>query len=136
MRQSNKQILEHIIPYCDLITESIQRFGDSYEVFCGDDFYRLGIGAAISQIGELAKGLSQDFRAGTNDVFHWKEIVGMRNHFAHGYEKMDTQTMWQTATEDIPLLRRQCEDFLEKVYQLEQEEAQEEEREREDGPEL
>ena len=134
MKQSNKQILEQIIPYCDLIKDSIQRFGDQYEAFLADDFYRLGIGAAISQIGELAKGLTADFRISTEQKFHWKEIVGMRNHYAHGYEKMDTQTIWLTATQDIPVLRQQCEELLEQILQLEQEEARE--KELEDGPEL
>ena len=125
MMQSNKQILEHIIPYCELISDSIKRFGNSYEAFLADDFYRLGIGAALSQLGELAKRFTSDFRMETEDDFHWKAIIGMRNHYAHGYEKMDTQTIWATATTDIPVLQRQCEEYLDRLYLFEQEEEKE-----------
>ena len=36
-------ILQHILMYCDLIGKSIERFGDSYEVFESDVDYHSSV---------------------------------------------------------------------------------------------
>ena len=37
----------------------------------------------------------------------------MRNVFAHEYEYVDLQVLWQTMTEDIPKLKKFCVKLLE-----------------------
>ena len=39
-------------------------------------------------------------------------MIGMRNRFAHGYDGMDEDIIWVTATEYIPELKNYCEDIL------------------------
>jgi uncharacterized protein with HEPN domain len=34
----------------------------------------------------------------------WSEIIGMRHQLVHGYDRIDFDVVWDTATEDIPHL--------------------------------
>lgn len=136
MRVSDEQVLQHIIGYCEQVKKAVDRFGENYETFATDEVYQNAVSMPIMQIGELTKKLSPAFRTATEREFHWKAIAGMRDRYAHGYLEMDPVKIWDTAVADIPVLRQQCETILDQIYQLEQEEALEEEREREDGPEL
>ena len=47
----------------------------------------------------------------------WKQIKGMRNIAAHGYEWFDTDILWQTLKTDIPVLRQYC-DWIVSVEKL------------------
>jgi len=106
--------IKHIQRYCEDISGTIQRFGDSFEIFSQDiDFYN-SVSMSIMQIGELSVGLSDGFKDSTKTQMPWGQIKGMRNHFAHGYATMDKSDIWETATKDIPRMSIFCETILEK----------------------
>ena len=65
----------------------------------------------ILQIGELAKNLSSEFIKRYPAV-PWNKIKGMRDVVAHGYGTIDLNRVWQTASEDIKLLRESCEQII------------------------
>lgn len=65
----------------------------------------------IVQIGELAGRLSDDVKDAYPEV-PWKEIKGMRNFFAHEYDRMDTEDVWYTIQNDIPVLKQNCTRIL------------------------
>lgn len=67
----------------------------------------------VLQIGELANGLSAEFREETKEQMPWGMIRGMRNWLAHAYAEMDESVIWETAVNDIPALLRFCETALE-----------------------
>lgn len=95
------QILQHIIEYCHQINDAIRTFGRREAQFTGNHIYRSAVSMDIMQIGELCKHLSQDCR-NEYDEINWKDIAGMRDHFAHGYQSMDWGVIWETAINDIP----------------------------------
>ena len=107
------QIIEHIFRYCIQIENTINRFGEDFEKFEYDWDYKSSIAFNIQQIGELAKKLSDTFKAG-NKLIPWKDIAGMRDLFAHQYASMNVKEIWQTATEDIPELKKYCEMLIKK----------------------
>ena len=109
--ERDKQILFHIIRYCDEIGETIATFGESEEIFTQKSWYRNAVSMAILQIGELANKLSDDFRE-NNPVIPWRLVIGMRNRFAHSYGSMNLSTIWQTAVESIPQLKQKCNEIL------------------------
>ena len=131
MRTTDEQVLKHIIAYCEQVEKAVDRFGKNSDVFMRDEVYQNAVSMPIMQIGELTKRLTPEFRVATEREFHWKAIAGMRDRYAHGYLEMDPEKIWDTATQDIPVLRQQCEELLEQIFQLEQEEARE--KELEDG---
>ena len=98
------QILEHIVKYAEEIEQTINRFGASETSFNDDYDYRNSVSMSIMQIGELSKHLASDFKSRFPNI-PWHKISGMRNHFAHGYSSMDNRMIWQTATENIPMLK-------------------------------
>lgn len=103
----NIRILEHIIVYCDQIEETIQRFGNSYDIFSSDAIYRNAAALCVLQIGELAGKLTDEFRL-SHPGAPWRQIRGMRNIVAHSYGTVDPEITWEILTEDIPKLKAYC----------------------------
>lgn len=111
----NISILEHIVDYCNQIAETIQRFGNSYDVFSKDTIYRNAAAMCVLQIGELAGKLTDDFRAAYPGA-PWRQIKGMRNIVAHSYGTVDPETTWEILTEDIPALKVYCTGIIEESH--------------------
>ena len=112
MKDSDLQRIRHIASYCEDIAKTIQRFGNTQEIFFKDLDYRNSISMSIMQIGELSIGLSDDFKDSTKEQMQWGLIRGMRNMFAHTYAKMDNVIIWDVATKDIPGLLHFCKKIL------------------------
>lgn len=72
----------------------------------------------VLQIGELAGKLTEDFRDATSDEIPWRAVRGLRNIVAHTYGKVDSNSLWETITGDIPELKAFC---LRQVELLEEE---------------
>ena len=115
MNKSDFQRLLHIQRYCEDIAEFINRFGEDFDVFVVDRAYSNAVSMCILQIGELANGLSKEFRLETKDKMPWDMIRGMRNWVAHAYAEMDEEIIWDTAINDIPNLLLFCKRNIE-VY--------------------
>lgn len=58
---------------------------------------------AIEVLGEAASRVSLETRSSTQEI-PWRDIVAMRNRLAHAYAAIDPETVWQTATADIPTI--------------------------------
>lgn len=54
-------------------------------------------------IGEAVKRLSNEFREKHSEI-PWSAIAGMRDHLIHGYDIVDMEEVWRTATVDVPSL--------------------------------
>jgi uncharacterized protein with HEPN domain len=54
-------------------------------------------------IGEAVKRLSPEFREDRKEI-PWSAIAGMRDHLIHGYDMVDMEEVWRTATVDVPSL--------------------------------
>lgn len=50
--------------------------------------------------GEAVKRLSREFRA-QHSTIPWSLIAGMRDHLIHGYDVVDWNEVWKTATVDV-----------------------------------
>lgn len=112
MNKSDRQRLLHIRSYCQDVADFIERFGNDFEIFCRDRAYSSAVSMCVLQIGELANGLSSEFREETKADMPWSMIRGMRNWLAHAYAEMDESIIWETATNDIPILLQFCEKTL------------------------
>lgn len=106
------QRIKHIRDYCVAVSQTIERYGNSFEIYSADADYQRSISFSILQIGELSGGLSEEFRKQTADRIQWGPMKAMRNLVAHNYGKMDQAIIWETATIDIPALLKFCEEQL------------------------
>ena len=114
--ERNHNILEKILVYCGQIDEAMHDYGDNYAAFTNSSTYRNAVCMCILQIGELAAHLSDDFKNQYN-AMPWQQIKGMRNFFAHKYQKIDIAEVWDTMQKDIPALRSYCEEILQSLDQ-------------------
>lgn len=106
------QRLEHILDYCSDICSLVNRFGDDYDIFSRDTAYQQAVSFCILQIGELANGLSDEFRRTTDESVSWKQIRGMRNVVVHNYGNISFQVLWDTVKNDLPALTQFCKRML------------------------
>ena len=93
-------IVKKIIKYCVEANDAISHFGDSLDILKENNIYKNASAMCILQIGELVRHLSEDFITIYKDM-PWKQIKGMRNIAAHGYEEFDVDILWQTLKEDF-----------------------------------
>ena len=104
-----KGTLLNIIEHCKRIEGKVE--GASRETLDKDLDVTEIICFNILQIGELAKGLNNDFVNKYNKV-PWKYIKGMRDKVAHGYGTIDLDQIWAAATNDITPLKLYCEEII------------------------
>ena len=107
----NIGILEHIISYCLQIEQTVDRFGNSAEIFQNDPIYRNAAALCILQIGELVGKLTNEFRE-QYSAMPWRQIKAMRNIVAHSYGSVDPETTWEIITDEIPKLKAYCEQIV------------------------
>lgn len=67
----------------------------------------------IAIIGEAVKNISMNFREKYSEIA-WKKIAGMRDKVIHGYFNVDIDRVWVVIIKDIPLLKREIEDIINK----------------------
>ena len=67
----------------------------------------------IEIIGEAVKNVSIDFRELYSNI-PWKKITGMRDKLIHGYFNVDVERVWNVIINDIPVLKNQIEDIIDK----------------------
>ena len=112
MLSPDLQRIKHIRDYCTEIEKTVTRYGRAFAIFDSDPDYQRSVSFSILQTRELSGGLSQEYRQATADRVQWGPIKGMRNLVAHNYGSMSREIIWETATTDIPALKRFCEEQL------------------------
>ncbi len=106
-------ILLHLQKYCKEISENLDFFGSNFNTFETNNIFRDSISMKIFQIGELTKELDRvdkKYIEETKKNIPWQSIIRMRERFAHHYGEMDLKMIFNTATQDIPVL----DNFLKK----------------------
>ncbi|MDX2135344.1 MAG: DUF86 domain-containing protein [Saprospiraceae bacterium] len=74
-----------------------------YETFLADEEKQDAIIRKIEIAGEASKRLSPEIRDNFT-LIPWRAIAGMRDKLIHDYFDVDLDTVWETATKDIPSL--------------------------------
>lgn len=65
----------------------------------------------IAVMGEAAKRVSRATRSRHQEV-PWRDIAGMRDRLIHGYDSVDLDQLWKSATEDVPVLLERVRTIL------------------------
>ena len=107
------------IDYLQDIVDSIDDIGDfikgmSYEDFTQDKKTTNAVLRSIEVMGEAAKNVPEDIRSQYPQI-PWKKISDMIDKLIHEYHGVDLETVWQTLHEDIPPLKDQFKDIIEKI---------------------
>ena len=89
--------LDKILRYCA---------GRSYEDFRIDHQLIEACVFNLSQVGELAKKIDENFKE-LHSGIPWKKLYGLRNRIIHDYEGINFLLIWEIIQEDLPKLKEQ-----------------------------
>ena len=111
MLQRDRDILEHIIRYCDRIAGYMDELEKKKDRFFDNQMCQDACCMCIAQIGELSGHLSDEYKSSHADL-PWREIKDTRNFYVHNYGGVDLEYVWNTMTTDLPVLKQKCQDSL------------------------
>ena len=104
-----RDYLRHIVVEADyLIAQSTDL---TWDRFSSDETLRRAFVRSLEVIGEAAKKVPDDFRAGHPGV-EWRSMAGMRDRLIHDYFGVDYELVWDVVRNRIPELRRQLSSML------------------------
>lgn len=94
----------------------IEKFVENknFEEFSFDKMLQSACIHQLEVIGEAANHFSQEF---INQHAHieWAEIIGMRNLLIHEYFGVDIRLVWQVIQNDLPRLKENIQNILDKL---------------------
>ena len=76
-----------------------------------DELRALGLVRLLEIIGEAATRVT-DATKTHYPAIPWAQMIGMRNRLIHGYDVIDLDILWQTVTEDVPVLIKLLEGVI------------------------
>jgi len=94
--------IEHILDAIDKILDYSS--GLTHDQFVQNDMVVDAVIRNIEIIGEASKKVSNNLKQVHFEI-PWKEIAGMRDKLIHDYLGVDTEIIWQTIIEDLPILK-------------------------------
>ena len=97
--------------YCLYIQNDMRALGNERSAFLASRTSQQSIAFSLLQIGELASGLSEEYRNATRNQMQWQPIRGLRNIIVQ---------VWKIVTEDIPTLKVFCNEQLPPEYRQEE----------------
>ena len=111
MEEKTRKILLTIIKHCNIIEDTKKYFGNNFEEFEKNSIYQNAILTPVTQIGELVKKLSIEFREANKEI-PWKNIAGMRDIVVHNYETIDKLILWNVADKETLKIKEFCKKIL------------------------
>ena len=91
---------------------------DDMNAFVADKMRYHAVVYNIMIIGEAANLLTIEFRKNHSEV-PWRDIVDMRNVLVHGYITTNAVLIWETYTNDLPILKSQITQYIEELNNVE-----------------
>ena len=99
--KENQVYIEHILQAIEKILDYTKDMSQ-YD-FRKNEMVQDAVIRNIEIIGEATKKVSDDFKVSYGSI-PWKVMAGMRDKLIHDYMGVDTDVVWKTIEQDIPLL--------------------------------
>lgn len=74
--------------------------GTPLKAYRGERVLNLAVEKLFINLGEAAQRVPEPARANIAGV-PWRQIIGLRNILAHGYEQVDHETLYRTVTHEL-----------------------------------
>lgn len=101
--RDESSFLKDILSACRKIESIVEATSEAS--FLNDEVSPAAVLHHLTVIGEAIGRLSVELRLRHPDV-PWRQIVAVRHRIVHAYFDLDWQILWDSATGDIPELRR------------------------------
>lgn len=90
--------------------EKADRFISSmrFQEFKKDEKTQFAVIRALEIMGEASNKIPKSTRD-NYEFIPWKEMTGMRNKLIHDYMGVNTEVVWNTVREDLPVLQESIE---------------------------
>lgn len=83
--------------------------------FLADEILQNAVLMKLVVIGEAAARVSDEIRKRYPET-DWKSIIGFRNIVVHAYFSVKWNIVWETATNDLQILREQISEILQNDF--------------------
>jgi len=107
--QKDKLRLHHILEAIEATDDFLAEI--SKDAFDGNYEKQSAVIRQFEIIGEAASHLTPEFKK-KYVVVDWPKVVGMRHKMIHDYFEVDTDIVWITAQNDLPILKKQIKEIL------------------------
>jgi uncharacterized protein with HEPN domain len=104
--------LRHILDEIDFLIRETE--GKNFEEFIKDEILKRACSRSLEIIGEAVKNLSPDFKRQHKEI-EWKKLSGLRDKMIHGYFGVNWDIVWDVMKNQIPKLKGQIENILDKA---------------------
>jgi uncharacterized protein with HEPN domain len=104
--------LKHILDEIDFLIRETE--GKNFEEFIKDEILKRACSRSLEIIGEAVKNLSPDFKRQHKEI-EWKKLSGLRDKMIHGYFGVNWDIVWDVMKNQIPKLKGQIENILDKA---------------------
>ena len=109
--------LYDIIDACDSIASILA--GISFETFVATREKRSAVEREFILIGEATSVLAKFWPDSFKLLSDGRKAIGFRNILTHNYASVDQETVYETALQDVPKLRRECVEILRETDEAE-----------------
>ena len=106
--------IKKLLTDISLSIEEVEEFcqAKSFEDFEADRLLQVAIERELEIIGEALNRLYRiDKENIENRISEYRNIVGLRNIIAHGYDIVDVAVIWDVVRNYIPVLKREIKDY-------------------------
>lgn len=105
----DQSFLKDILSACRKVEDIVAT--NSEDVFRNNEVLSAAVLHHLTVIGEAISRLSAELKERHPEV-PWRPIIAVRHRIVHAYFDLDWQILWDSATEDIPDLRRKVLNIL------------------------
>ena len=113
MSRSIHQRLHDVLESCAAIARYVA--GLDFDDYMQNELVRDGVERRLEVIGEALNRVRQLDPELADGIPELRDVVGLRNRLAHGYEATDDRIIWDTVHDRLPALQRQVAAILDDV---------------------
>lgn len=105
----DKSRIVDIVTYSENVTEFVKDI--SFDDFVNNKVLFFAVMKNVEIVGEAAYMLSKEYKDQHPNT-PWNMVQGMRHVLVHDYATVIPKMLWNTATKDIPILKKQAIEYL------------------------